>query len=170
VILSNNHLSAANRRFQFPSGALLYFKHSVCARSLLMARWLSETVRHCQADMKNIVLSSRQTDRKALLLASIVAAIAVPLLFDSLPNPTDALMGKVLNSVISLGITSFVWAGFRLLEPKAVSHKWALAELVSIPTIWGLLFWGVTAWVHQIQAPYLELMEKVHNLVISPIA
>ena len=76
-------------------------------------------------------------------------------------NPTEALIGKVLNSVIGLGLGIFVWAGFRLLEPKRASQRWKLAKLVSIPTLWGLLFLGVTGWVHQVQAPYLDLMEKV---------
>jgi hypothetical protein len=120
--------------------------------------------------MKNTVFSSRETDGKILLLISTAAAIAVPVSFDCLQNPTGALIGKILNSVIGLGLGIFVWAGFRLLEPKRASQGWKLAKLVSIPTLWGLLFLGVIAWVHQVQAPYLGLMQKVYNLVIPPIA
>jgi hypothetical protein len=43
----SNHLAAANRRFRFPSGGLLWFEHAVCARCLLTApvaerdRWVA---------------------------------------------------------------------------------------------------------------------------------
>jgi hypothetical protein len=120
--------------------------------------------------MKNIVISSRGTDRIILLPISIGAAVVVPFLFNWLPNPTGSSIGTVLNSAISLGLGILAWTGFRLIEPNHVSQGWTLAKLVSIPAFWGLLFWGVTAWVHHVQAPYLDLMEKVHGLVVPCIA
>lgn len=131
---------------------------------------VSSIVRGVCVKMKNTVFSSRETDGKKLHLISTVVAIGVPALFDCLPSPTGAFIGEVLNSLIGLGLGIFVWAGFRLLEPKHACLGWKVSKLIIIPTLWGLLFLGVTAWVHQVQAPYLDLIEKVHNLVIPPVA
>src|SRR5690348_6089370 len=105
--------------------------------------------------MKNISSSSWETDRRALLPAALVAAIAIPLLFDLLPNPTGAFTGKVLSSAISFGLAICVWAAFRLLEPTHLSHRWAVAEWICIPPLWSLILWGVTSWLQQDQASYL---------------
>jgi hypothetical protein len=116
------------------------------------------------SDMKNVLLSSPEFDRKifaglAVIEAFTVAAIAGYVI----PTPLENLTGRLLNAGISLGLAVLVWGCFRLFEPGRYSYGWAVAKLIAVPLLWLVLFLAVIIWIHQTQAGFIELMDEVRS-------
>lgn len=72
--------------------------------------------------MKDIELSSRDTDRK-LLIALSSSAFAAFVGF-VLPTPFDAPGVRLLDALITLGLGGLFWGVFHLLEPERYGRKW----------------------------------------------
>ena len=112
--------------------------------------------------MKNILLWSRTTDRKILLAAGVLCALALALAVGlALPAPEGCDAVRLLNGFIAAMLLVLVWASFRLARPCRYSHKWVVAEAWVVPVAWALLVAALGFWCFHSQRSLEIKLEEI---------
>ena len=112
--------------------------------------------------MRNIQVSSPETDRKVLTVAAVTISAAVGYLLPALLQ--DPRM-RILDALITLALGILVWGVFRLLEPSRFSQKWVVAKIAGIPIVWLLLVLALAIWFSHLRMADVER----RNQMVPPI-
>ena len=116
--------------------------------------------------MKNVLVSSRETDAKIFRAMLVIEALVVAAMAGYLsPTPLDTFAGRALNSSISFGLAVAAWACFRSFDPRRYSERWVFARLAGIPCLWLLLFGSVVAWIKYNHSAFMNALQEVLDLL-----
>ena len=108
--------------------------------------------------MKSIELSSRETDRKVLIiLFSLAFAASVGFV---LPTPLDAPGIRLLDALITIALGGLAWGVFHLLEPERYGRKWDIVRIAGIPILWLLLVLALGVWFYLLHTAYVRDRER----------
>jgi hypothetical protein len=121
-------------------------------------------------NMKNVLLSSPETDAKSFRAMLVLEALVVATMVGYIsPTPLENFAGRALNSSVSFGLAVVAWTSFRLFDPPRYSKNWMFARLAGIAFLWLLLFGAVVAWVEYNHVVFIDSLEKVLSLVSQPV-
>lgn len=68
-----------------------------------------------------------------------------------LPTPFDDSRARLFDAAISVILGGFVWAAFRLIEPRRHGQKWMIAEFTVVPLVWVLLMVAIGVWFYHLE-------------------
>jgi hypothetical protein len=110
--------------------------------------------------MNNIQFSSRETDRKVLIvLFSLAFSAFVGYL---LPTPLDYPGIQFFDAFITVALGVLVWGVFRLLEPaRRYSRTWVIAKNAGIPIVWALLVLVLAVWFYHLNTNERVLQTQI---------
>jgi hypothetical protein len=112
--------------------------------------------------MKNIELWSREIDWKILIFAGAFCSLALAALVGSaLPPPIPFRQTPLLGGLLTTALLVFVWSLFHLVRPERYSRKWAVAEAIVIPVVWGLFVGALAVWFSGLNAAWHIDYERI---------
>jgi hypothetical protein len=107
--------------------------------------------------MKNIQLSSLETDRKMLFASWVAACLASSALVGYfLAAQLGGVWLRLVGSIVGVALGVFVWGLFRLLQPARHGRAWTLGKTIGIPLVWLLLATALAFWIYHNNAAYWE--------------
>jgi hypothetical protein len=117
--------------------------------------------------MKNIQVWSRDTDRKILTAAGAVGSLGLAAFIGSVlqpPTPSDHM--PLFDGLLTSMLLVLVWSVFQLVRPGQYSHKWAVAQVIVIPVVWGLLVGALAVWFSELNAGWNILYERLNVQIL----
>ena len=119
--------------------------------------------------MKNIQLWSRDIDRKILIVIGAFCSLLVAALIGSvLPPPFPFKHITIFDALLTTALLVLVWSVFRVVRPDRYSRKWAVAEAIVIPVVWGLLVGVLAVWFCGLNSVWQIDYERTQQIV-TPI-